>query len=234
MDELGAAYGDQVLDPPIPDRTAIQQAEGACVPVQAWRSPGAREVTDALDDHFDRLMALPVADGPLGTGRSSHDRPHPDPCGRPRNPGPRPALQRRTDDDTVISARPRAGTAPATARSLAPPLPGADEDTPTTGRRRRRTRARTTRRRPSSRPTATTRAGKDGKKHKDRHHKDGKSARSGKDGGHGVGKEAVRDERELAIVLPKAVRRALADAAVEHGTTPERLVTLVLSEWLDH
>jgi chromosome partitioning protein len=68
MDELAAAYGDQVLEPPIPDRTAIQQAEGACVPVQAWRSPGAREVSDALDDHFDRLMALPAADGPLGNG----------------------------------------------------------------------------------------------------------------------------------------------------------------------
>jgi cellulose biosynthesis protein BcsQ len=68
MDELAAAYGDQVLAPPIPDRTAIQQAEGACVPVQAWRSPGAREVTDALDDHFDRLMGLPKAKGPLGGG----------------------------------------------------------------------------------------------------------------------------------------------------------------------
>ena len=41
MEELAAAYGDQVLEPVIPDRTAIQQAEGACVPVQAWRSPGA-------------------------------------------------------------------------------------------------------------------------------------------------------------------------------------------------
>lgn len=70
MDELADAYGNLVLAPPIPDRTAIQQAEGALVPVQAWRSPGAREVADALDDHFDRLMALPAADGPLSTSRS--------------------------------------------------------------------------------------------------------------------------------------------------------------------
>ena len=54
--ELQEAYGDLVLEPPVPDRTAIQQAEGACVPVQAWRSPGAREVSDAFEDHLDRLL----------------------------------------------------------------------------------------------------------------------------------------------------------------------------------
>lgn len=69
LGELADAYGDLVLSPPIPDRIAVQQAEGACVPVQAWRSQGAREVSDALDDHFDQLMALPVDDGPLSKGR---------------------------------------------------------------------------------------------------------------------------------------------------------------------
>ena len=61
-----------MLEPPLPDRTAIQQAEGACVPVQAWRSPGAREVSDALEDHLDQVLALPSSeDGPL-SGRASH------------------------------------------------------------------------------------------------------------------------------------------------------------------
>jgi len=78
------------------------------------------------------------------------------------------------------------------------------------------------------------RAGKDGKKHKDGRRKDGKSSRSEKSGSHSAGKDSSRDERELVIVLPKAVRRALGDAAVEHGTTPERLAALVLNEWLDH
>jgi hypothetical protein len=55
------------MEPSIPDRTAIQQAEGACVPVQAWRSPGAREVGDAFDDLLDKLLALRVADGPLAS-----------------------------------------------------------------------------------------------------------------------------------------------------------------------
>jgi hypothetical protein len=35
----------------------VQQAQGAGVPVQAWRSPGASEVSDAYDDILDRLLA---------------------------------------------------------------------------------------------------------------------------------------------------------------------------------
>ena len=54
--ELREAYGDLVLDPPLPDRSAVQQAAGAYLPVQAWRSPGAREVSDVYDDHLDRLL----------------------------------------------------------------------------------------------------------------------------------------------------------------------------------
>ncbi len=69
--ELSAAYGDLVLSPPIPDRTAVQQAEGACVPVQTWRSPGARQVSDAFDDHLDHLLQLNSKHGPLsGKARS--------------------------------------------------------------------------------------------------------------------------------------------------------------------
>jgi chromosome partitioning protein len=65
-DELRSAYGSLVLDPPLPDRIAVQQAEGACVPIQAWRSAGAREVADALEDLLDQILALPSsADGPL-------------------------------------------------------------------------------------------------------------------------------------------------------------------------
>ncbi|MEX1209761.1 MAG: ParA family protein, partial [Candidatus Nanopelagicales bacterium] len=41
MEELRRVYGDLVLDCIIPERSAVQQAQGAGVPVQAWRSPGA-------------------------------------------------------------------------------------------------------------------------------------------------------------------------------------------------
>ncbi len=69
MQELRATYGGLILEPPIPDRTAIQQAEGACVPVQAWRSPGARELSDAFEDHLQRLLSLDAGEGPLGRTR---------------------------------------------------------------------------------------------------------------------------------------------------------------------
>lgn len=57
IEELRGVYGDLVLDPVIPERSAVQQAQGAGVPVQAWRSPGAAEVSDAFDDILDRLLA---------------------------------------------------------------------------------------------------------------------------------------------------------------------------------
>jgi cellulose biosynthesis protein BcsQ len=66
LDELRNMYGALVLEP---DRAAVQQAEGACVPVQAWRSPGAREVSDALEDHLEQLLARSTQEGPLGKGR---------------------------------------------------------------------------------------------------------------------------------------------------------------------
>ena len=67
-EELQRTYGPLLLEPPVPDRAAVQQAEGACVPVQAWRSPGAREVSDALDDHLERLVQGRYDGGPLRPG----------------------------------------------------------------------------------------------------------------------------------------------------------------------
>ena len=55
--ELHEAYPDLVLPVSVPDRTAIQQAQGACVPVQAWRSAGAHEASDAYDAILDLLLA---------------------------------------------------------------------------------------------------------------------------------------------------------------------------------
>jgi cellulose biosynthesis protein BcsQ len=55
--ELAENYPDLLLPVTVPDRTALQQAQGACVPVQAWRSAGAREASDAFDDLLDLLLS---------------------------------------------------------------------------------------------------------------------------------------------------------------------------------
>ncbi|MFY9330091.1 MAG: ParA family protein [Candidatus Nanopelagicales bacterium] len=55
--ELKAAYPHLLLEPIVPERSAVQQAQGAGLPVQAWPSPGARDVTEAFDDLLDALLA---------------------------------------------------------------------------------------------------------------------------------------------------------------------------------
>jgi chromosome partitioning protein len=55
MTELRQAFGDLVLDP-IPDRAAIAQAQGACVPVQRWRSASARAASDSFADLLDLTL----------------------------------------------------------------------------------------------------------------------------------------------------------------------------------
>jgi chromosome partitioning protein len=70
LDELLAAYRDLVLDPVIPERSAIGAAEGSCVPIQAWPSPGAREVARIFSTYLDHLMASARSDGPLTKGAS--------------------------------------------------------------------------------------------------------------------------------------------------------------------
>ena len=44
LDELRRAYPTLVLDPPIPDRTAMGAAQGAAVPITAMRSKSARDL----------------------------------------------------------------------------------------------------------------------------------------------------------------------------------------------
>ncbi|MEZ5115919.1 MAG: ParA family protein [Candidatus Nanopelagicales bacterium] len=57
LTELREVYGSLVLDPVVPDRSCIQQAQGAGVAVQTWRTPAAREVSDV----FDRLLTHVLA-----------------------------------------------------------------------------------------------------------------------------------------------------------------------------
>ncbi len=55
MDEMRAAFGELILGG-LPDRSAVQQAQGACIPVQQWKSNGAADITRAFDALFVKLF----------------------------------------------------------------------------------------------------------------------------------------------------------------------------------
>ena len=54
--ELRDLFGPLVLNPPLPDRSAITQAQGAGVPIHQWPTAGAREIAGMFDVLLDRLL----------------------------------------------------------------------------------------------------------------------------------------------------------------------------------
>lgn len=70
VDELIAAYRDLVLDPVLPERSAIGRAQGSCMPIQGWPTPGARDVARIFRTYLDQLMlaARTQRGGPFGKG----------------------------------------------------------------------------------------------------------------------------------------------------------------------
>src|SRR5437016_4432187 len=54
--ELRDLFGPMVLAGAIPDRSAIQQAQGAGVPIQLWDTPGAREATLVFESLLGRVL----------------------------------------------------------------------------------------------------------------------------------------------------------------------------------
>jgi cellulose biosynthesis protein BcsQ len=70
LDELLAAYGGLVLDPVLPERSALLQAQGAHVPVQRWPTPGGRDAAGVFAAHLDHILASAAEPGvPLTKGR---------------------------------------------------------------------------------------------------------------------------------------------------------------------
>jgi cellulose biosynthesis protein BcsQ len=61
VSELEQTYGGLVLQPPMPDRTAVTQAAGSCLPVQQGSSKGAREVSAIFDTYLDAILARVAA-----------------------------------------------------------------------------------------------------------------------------------------------------------------------------
>lgn len=54
--ELRELFGPLVFSGVLPDRSAIQQAQGACVPVQRWDTPGAREASAVFTTLLGRVL----------------------------------------------------------------------------------------------------------------------------------------------------------------------------------
>ena len=57
--ELQELFGELVLSPTLPDRSAVQQAQGAGVPVHRWPTAGGREVARLFDQLLDVLLSMP-------------------------------------------------------------------------------------------------------------------------------------------------------------------------------
>ena len=68
--ELRDMFGPLVLSPQLPERTSLQQAQGAAKPLHIWPGDSAQELAadfDALLDRIIRAGRIPVAnDAPTG------------------------------------------------------------------------------------------------------------------------------------------------------------------------
>jgi cellulose biosynthesis protein BcsQ len=69
IEELREIFGPLVMPVALPDRLAVQQAQGACVPIHQWGTPGAREV--ALG--FNLLLARALRAGRSRRGTEADD-----------------------------------------------------------------------------------------------------------------------------------------------------------------
>ncbi len=68
MAELRELFGPLVLSPILPDRSAIQQAQGAGIAIHRWPTAGAREIALMFDVLLDRLLRSAKQPGPRSRG----------------------------------------------------------------------------------------------------------------------------------------------------------------------
>lgn len=54
--ELREIFGPLVLPTVLPERSAVQHAQGACLPIQRWGTPGAQEMAVAFDALLTRVL----------------------------------------------------------------------------------------------------------------------------------------------------------------------------------
>ncbi len=59
LQELQTLYGPLVLSPHVPERAALQQAQGAAQPVHAWPGAAAAELAGVFDQLLERALRAP-------------------------------------------------------------------------------------------------------------------------------------------------------------------------------
>jgi chromosome partitioning protein len=64
--ELRELFGPLVFGAVLPDRSAVQQAQGACLPIQSWDTPGAREVSAVFTALLGRVLRSARSRPPSG------------------------------------------------------------------------------------------------------------------------------------------------------------------------
>ncbi len=79
--ELREIFGPLVLPTVLPDRSAMQHAQGAGVPIQHWGTPGAQQMTAAFDALLARVLRTttlrrrpPAEQAPVDEAPVDHDR----------------------------------------------------------------------------------------------------------------------------------------------------------------
>jgi len=60
LEELRSLYGPLVLAPQLPERAALQQAQGAAQALHAWPGHAAAEIAGLFDDLLDRALRAPA------------------------------------------------------------------------------------------------------------------------------------------------------------------------------
>ena len=63
LEELQTLYGPLVLSPQVPERAALQQAQGAAQPLHAWPGAAAAELARVFDALLDRALRAPRRTG---------------------------------------------------------------------------------------------------------------------------------------------------------------------------
>jgi chromosome partitioning protein len=58
LNELREIFGPLVLPTVLPDRSVVQQAQGAGLPIQCWSTPGSREIAVAFDVLLARILRM--------------------------------------------------------------------------------------------------------------------------------------------------------------------------------